>query len=606
MKNIALAMSGGGYRAAAFSLGALSYLNNTGYDDRTLLQNVTFMSSTSGGSITNIAYSAGLCQGDSFSTIYLRLLNAIDGEKAIKRAFEILNHDAAWQTRPDKSRNLINAFSMAYDELLYPNQYFKLYTDRLGGTHLEEICVNSTEFANGLSFRFQSQHPTLNNGKIGNGYIYFSDLDAAWRLKLSDILASSSCFPGGFEPLIFPEDFTHAGLKPKELNEAINFKNNPFTTDEKPDDIFEDEEFKDNPKRFGLMDGGIADNQAIDSILLASQRRKEKARPPFDLLLITDVTSYLIDSYTLPLEKKSLPGKATINGITWSLFILGLLFPIMILASLFTGWQQWMYLLFIPSLLALVSWLAIQVKLLLTRISANRERSTWSLMLLSYAGYFLKLRLSALIQMLTARLKSVLMITSDIYLKQIRAHYYSQLYADPATHYLVVSNAIYDLSQVKQKAATGIPVVQQKTANPDDEAGELQLDKVAPPSASLVGIAEKARVMATTLWFDKYQRKDNSKAAVVATGQFTTCYNLLKHLYAKQQRVKLQDANQPATQPAETWTTADAQLKTTMETDWKRFNEDPFWLYNQEGISDPGFSPLMAIAEKQRFKVVNK
>jgi hypothetical protein len=600
MKNIALAMSGGGYRAAAFSLGTLSYLNNTRYEDHSLLQNVTFMSSTSGGSITNIAYTAGLCQRDSFSVIYHRLLNAIDGEKVIKRVFEILSQDAAWQARPDKSRNLINAFSMAYDELLYPGQYFKLYTDRLGGTHLEEICVNSTEFANGLSFRFQSQHPTLNNGKVGNGYIYFNDLDAAWRLKLSDILASSSCFPGGFEPLIFPEDFTHAGLKPEELNEAISFKNNPFTTDEKPDDIFGDEEFNANPKRFGLMDGGIADNQAIDSIQLANQRRKEKGRPPFDLLLITDVTSYLIDGYTLPLEKKSIAGKTTVNGITWSLFFIGLLFPLMILVSLFTGWHQQMYLLFIPSLLALIAWLAIQVKLLITGIQANRERSTWSLMLLSYAGYFLKLRLSTLTQMLTARLKSVLMIASDIYLKQIRAHYYSQLYADPATHYLVVSNAIYDLSLVKQKAGAG------KTGNPADEAAEQQLDKVTPPSAALIGIAEKARIMATTLWFDKYQRKDNSKAAIVATGQFTTCYNLLKHLYAKQQRIKVQDANPLATEPVETWTATDTQLKAALEFDWGKFNEDPFWLYNQEGASETGFSPLMALAEKQRFKVISK
>ena len=599
MKNIALAMSGGGYRAAAFSLGTLSYLNNIVYDNHALLHNVSFMSSTSGGSITNIAYSAGLCNGDTFSTIYHRLLNAIDGEIVIKRVFEILAKDDLWKNRPDKSRNLINAFSMAYDELLYPNQYFQLFTDKLAGTHLEEICVNSTEFANGLSFRFQSQSPILNSGKVGNGYIYFTGPEVAGRLKLSDILASSSCFPGGFEPLIFPDDFSHAQLSVKELNEAISFKNNPFTTEEKPDDVFKDEEFKANPKRFGLMDGGIADNQAIDSIQLANQRRRDKGRQAFDLLLITDVTSYLIDGYTLPMEKKSFLGKATVSGITKGLLIIGVFFPAMVLLSLFVGWHPLMEILFIPSLIALVAWLFIKYQLVMTRVKANREQSTWSLMVVNYAGYFLKLRISALTQMLTARLKSVLMITSDIYLKQIRAHYYSQLYADPATHYLVVANAIYDLSRVKQKASGAMPG-QQPLATPEDEVAAVQIAVATPPSDQLIGIAEKARMMATTLWFDKYQLKDNSKAAIVATGQFTTCYNLLKYLYAKELRVSLQ------TVPGEVWEMADTNLKGNLEADWRKFNNDPFWLYNQEGTTLPGFCPLMAAAGKLQYKVISK
>ena len=90
MKNIALAMSGGGYRAAAFSLGTMSYLDHLkDEDNRSLLTSVTFMSSTSGGSITNIAYSAGICSDEGFLVIYHRLLKAIDGERMIKRVFEI-------------------------------------------------------------------------------------------------------------------------------------------------------------------------------------------------------------------------------------------------------------------------------------------------------------------------------------------------------------------------------------------------------------------------------------------------------------------------------------------------------------------------------------
>ena len=600
MKNIALAMSGGGYRAAAFALGTLSYLDHLKDDEEnSLLTRVTFMSSTSGGSITNIAYSAGLCSGEQFAVIYNRLLAAIDGEKVIKRVFEILAKDECWKERPQKSRNLINAFSLAYDELLYPDQYFQLFTDKLKGTHLEEICVNATEFANGMSFRFQSQRSDRKNGKVGNFYINFNNTNVAGRLKLSDILASSSCFPGGFEPLIFPDDYTHQTLISKELNDAINFKDNPFSTGEKPDDIMQDEEFKENPKRFGLMDGGIADNQAIDSILLASERRSSSGQAPFDLLLITDVTSYLIDGYTLPLEKKSFMGSATVNGVIWVLFLLGVLSPLMVGYSLFFGWHKIMYLLLIPASIALVVWLFIQYKLIKTRVGANQDRSTWSLMLLSYGGYFLKLRISALFQMLTARLKSVMMITSDIYLKQIRRHYYDQLYNNPATRDLVVANAIYGLSLAKQKMITDLPPEQQENQTDEQEEAEKMLVQVAPPSNALIGVAEKARVMATTLWFDKYQSRDNAKAAIVATGQFTTCYNLLKHLFEKQLRIRKADPNAVLDKQ-------ESVLVDNLEADWKKFNADPFWLYNDSGQGQPLFCPLVAKADQLTYRVVAK
>jgi hypothetical protein len=594
MKNIALAMSGGGYRAAAFALGTLSYLDHLVDDEaQTLLSRVSFMSSTSGGSITNIAYSSGLCKGQNFGTIYQQLHNAIDGEIVIKRVFQILADDNAWKQRPEKSRNLINAFSMVYDELLYPDGYFQLYTDKLEHTHLDEICINATEFANGMSFRFQSQRNGRVNGKVGNYYINFTDTAVAGKLKLADILASSSCFPGGFEPLIFPDDYTHQDLGAEVLDKAIAYKDNPFSEADNPGDILEDDDFKKKWRRFGLMDGGIADNQAVDSILKASDRRAETGRPPFDLLLITDVTSYLMNGYTLPLEKKGVSSHLNVNGITWALFLFGLLSPLMVGISLFCCWHTWMYLLLIPASISLIIWLFIQYELITTRISANRERSTWSLMLLSYAGYFLKLRLSALTQMLTARLKSVMLITSEIYLKQIRRHYYDKLYHDPATRELTVSNAIYDLSKAKQTMTKKLPREQQESQDPQKEAAEQLVKKIGPPSNALIGVAERARLIATTLWFDKYQRRAQAKAAVVATGQFTTCYNLLKYMFEKELRGAQLDAQENT-------------LKANLESHWKDFNDDPFWLYNATGNQQAGFRPLKAVPDQQTYKIIQQ
>ena len=57
LQQIALCMSGGGFRAASFSLGVLSYFKRIKYHDSPLLDFIRFTTSTSGGSITNAAFS---------------------------------------------------------------------------------------------------------------------------------------------------------------------------------------------------------------------------------------------------------------------------------------------------------------------------------------------------------------------------------------------------------------------------------------------------------------------------------------------------------------------------------------------------------------------
>src|SRR5277367_4424081 len=85
--NIALTFSGGGFRAAAFSLGALSYLEEIkiidGEDNHSLLENVSYISSTSGGSFTNALYSSYIHRGKKFSDVYAKLINELKGEKIL-------------------------------------------------------------------------------------------------------------------------------------------------------------------------------------------------------------------------------------------------------------------------------------------------------------------------------------------------------------------------------------------------------------------------------------------------------------------------------------------------------------------------------------------
>ncbi len=90
---LGLAMSGGGIRSAAFQLGLLSGLHSTRYKDRTMLAQVDYISSVSGGSWANGAYWGTTNSDDTFFAnldAYARL-----GTKAPhwQEAARILRHE---------------------------------------------------------------------------------------------------------------------------------------------------------------------------------------------------------------------------------------------------------------------------------------------------------------------------------------------------------------------------------------------------------------------------------------------------------------------------------------------------------------------------------
>jgi len=573
MDNIALAFSGGGFRAACFSLGSLSYLNHVQYKGKPLLQQVSFISSTSGGSITNLVYSAHLFTGRSFADCYAFLYQQLDGEKLLSAAVSHLNGGPGWKGRPHKSRNLINAFSIAYDTLL-EQQTLGLFSNRDQQPHLEEICVNATEFTNGLPFRFQSQHPGpgIPNGLVGNHFICFAPggMQAAAKIRLADILASSSCFPSGFEPMIFPNDYTYDTLDQEQLRAAIRFTANTFTLKSLDDegarrtavvpppaqngdtayrsggqpikremkrgnvDWLADEEF--NKKlHFGLMDGGIDDNQAINAFEAAYKRREDNHRPVFDLFIACDVTSNFLDGYTLPIEKKTWYNSIPIYGILL-LWLAGITLPLWFLTP-GRAWTGRLYILTTISVMLALPLIWLGGKLVKQLFTKKKDGSAWTSMLAKYGPAFLRLRLGVLKQMIALRVKSVFLLANDIYLKQVRRMYYNEVFSNPRYKDITIQNAIYDLSKVKFGDAT-------------PASGGLQ------PSPEMIQLAEQARMMGTTLWFDATNGSDRTKEAIIATGQFTTCYNLLKYL---------------GRQPTGGLTPDLLQLKKDLEADWEAF-----------------------------------
>ena len=519
MENIALGFSGGGFRAAAFSLGCLSYLNKVRYKGEPLLQNVKFISSTSGGSITNLLYSAYVYEGKSFDAFYKELSSLLKCEELLKNALSNLKKSSlGWKGRPDKNINLINAFSLEYDKLLKQRE-FSLFSNRDNNPHLEEICVNSTEFTNGYAFRFQSQDSTqkLRNGRIGNEYIYFNEtgMSAAKKIKLADILASSSCFPSGFEPMIFPHDYTTATLTKAELVNGLSFKTNDFTlpsNDYNNTDFLKDENFK-KELQFGMMDGGVADNQAIEAFMRADDRRERVGLPIFNLFISCDVTSYFMDGYTLPIQKMGWYDSISFTTTKIFLYFVFGLIAAWLPFSLWyfrLNWQWWNY---IAAALSAVFFFPVAYWFLSKLFETKNKKieSSWGLIFKKYIPIFSSLSIADLKQLLLTRAKSVFILANDIYLKQIRRIYYDRLFNDPKYKGRIIQNTIYKLSKAKYPN------------------GPVAIDPLSP-SSSMIEVAEKSRTMGTTLWFDANHEKDNIKNCIIATGQFTTCLSLLTYI----------------------------------------------------------------------------
>ena len=86
--NIGISLSGGGYRAAAFHLGTLSFLNKIHVsEEKTLLDCVSVMSTVSGGTITGLRYMLALAKKEDINDMIQELFNFLYHENLVDDAF---------------------------------------------------------------------------------------------------------------------------------------------------------------------------------------------------------------------------------------------------------------------------------------------------------------------------------------------------------------------------------------------------------------------------------------------------------------------------------------------------------------------------------------
>jgi hypothetical protein len=592
--HIALAFSGGGFRAAAFSLGTLSYLNKLMLEDgeTPLIQNVTYMSSASGGTIAAAMYALYKAEDKDFGEFYKALAENLEGDKLLSRVFRILNDDTNWKDT-SKTRNMINAFAIAYDDLLFNGK--TVATLRQAKSHLEEVCFNTTEFYRGLLFRQAiKMKPDSRADKdfLYGNFIINLNHPAAGTLKLGDLLAASSCFPAGFEPIIFPVDFGTPATLLSQLNiqfQEVSLEELRFLYDEQdiqavinalPPDATVDtiiKALRQKPFRkdlkIGFMDGGIADNQGIESMIKANGRRLDNKTSfkPFDFMLINDVGSHYMDPYELPKVKDMRP---FFKKLTFRV-----LFNIALaILALSTGGIVWSFLsgngslpktvLLISTVLLVVSSIIVFPLMFVNRMLQGKIRKEKGLnlgknfsegVIKKLLLFFRSTPIEVIATMIKQRFNSVLTLNNDVFLKRVRQLLYKEVFDEVRTTSRVKTNHVYDLSFTND--------LNFKNNNYFPAAGRnLQI------------VAELSYCMGTTLWFDEHSAKEYTLPALISCGQFTTCYNLLqytqrlignKKIY-KNFSVKHKDRLKT--------------LEQQLTNDLGQFQNDPFWLYNKYGV----------------------
>lgn len=262
-RTIGLTFSGGGFRAAGFSLGTMVLLKRIG-----LMEKVQAISSASGGSITAAFFLVAKAHFYSeHKNGSFEMSNFMDKfYHPLKKFLESDIVANAILSNLGEEEKMIKKAANCYQEQLQEileNSENTMMTEQIWelltttDTSPDCLSINATNMTDASLFRFAMlRTQTTKKGMvIGNTFIDVSDpnsansemIECCQNLKLGDMIAASSCFPIGFEPIIFPDNFYSEGC----LKEVLK-----------------------NQKSVALMDAGLYDNLALTSI--------ESLRPNFE------------------------------------------------------------------------------------------------------------------------------------------------------------------------------------------------------------------------------------------------------------------------------------------------------------------------------------
>jgi predicted acylesterase/phospholipase RssA len=562
---IALSLSGGGSRAAGFHLGVLDCLDRLGMRD-----DVKIMSSASGGSFVCTTYALAMQTGESFRTYLQRMYTGLDDARMVEWVLQEL---AAGEFHtPSRRRAMITSLANVYDRQFFRGARLGAFLPR-NPAALREAIFNATDFRTGSGFRFQIR------GGAGNHKFWVDEEDAAY-LRMADIMAASSCIPGGLEPFFFPQDFNWNTPGGDQAYQRILTRLKATGVDSIP-----------------LMDGGVYDNQGINSTLIALSRIKaedgdiDHAHTPnesspasvaqwlgvqlhsgephdLDLFIVSDTSvqadpvyraPYLPgDARPLQLRPPVKPGRATVATarIAW-----WLLFGLCVLTLLSIAYHaldlQWgsgreapwdesdFFLVVMPLLLtgtavSVLWWLRGKLRQVtrgLDNVLAiegqpgadGRADRSWS--------YVRKLKLTLIAELIGQRATSIMSLVNDIFFDRVRALSYTLL-EHSSFKDCFFANELRDLASEKPPAA--LPWLK--------------------PSPQLLELVQRAQGMPTIFWFEH----PDDLQVLIACGHATTYFNVLKFYAERAAADGISDDEQRVFDAA--------------REEWQKLNQDPMSL----------------------------
>lgn len=495
---IALCLSGGGYRAATYALGTLDLL-----DELDLLTDVKLLSTVSGGTFTGLTYAVWQSEGKTFSAFYEDFGNFLKTTNCIDKALNELYTTPSPSGSTDLS--LIRSAAKAYSDFLLGKRTFKQLLEIAGEkARFKELIFNATEFREGNAFRFRASWDATTF--IGNQNLAVPR-DVAEEIHLADIVAASSCFPGAFEPIRFPDDFYWQSpldeIRAKLVKDVVQ----PYP----PHDSYKNGfNVKGKCIPLPLMDGGIFDNQGITSAILADRQKT------FGLFLVTDTSPREDDILNMP-DTSPRRGWVSLETLFWlavALFIICIIAIGIIGYSFFNTdeaarFAEWQIIVgYIVSILP--AFLLIGVLVWIYSLFGKIESITVSNAKFRLWHYFKRMALPDAIEIVKARVSSVLAMMSNVFMKRIRQLQFNNLMNPESRAKLVSFNLIYSLSLTKNRDWL------------------WALDPELQPTGEMKKNAKTAEEMPTTLWMD-----DTQFNVLINCGRTTTCFSLLKYLWQK-------------------------------------------------------------------------
>jgi predicted acylesterase/phospholipase RssA len=259
---IGLALSGGGYRAAAFHLGVLRGLHAA-----SLLERVEVVSAVSGGALLAAAW----------------VMHAGDLEAFTSDMRRFLGRDLKWRVlraalRPDRLARLMFSPRASLTEVLADVLDRELFHGAtLGGLQgrRPRLILNATCVNHGTGWRFTPE-------RMGDWILATQSREVLDTFPLARAVACSAAFPGGFAPVVLEgaRHFRGAAAPPREVL---------------------------------LTDGGVDDNLGVQALL--AERCTSAVVSDGSYPFVTDTRP--LDRFGLPYPRRLLVAAAVAGLAAW-------------------------------------------------------------------------------------------------------------------------------------------------------------------------------------------------------------------------------------------------------------------------------------------------